>query len=455
MGTAILPAQDCLASSYKANKNRHSTGKAYHHVSSLQSENDSVHAHRILGNSPDIYRRKADPKWLQNYVPSNMVSSGRCNRIWSSPSSRASVDPENIYFLKRPLSTPPRIDVDGALLGDSFSIFNCQRPFASYSSTNSSGQRFGNSLQQSVSTRHYFHDPKHTMGNIVHAEAKGRRGGQYNKNLVMEKVTILKRGETIKNAVGKDPDKRSQVRQKSSSHSSDRVIVNNVETRLSSLKRNKTSWASRTVSKVSGDESKTNQDPRYTDCEDINLPEMIDDLNISTDPLGPDPSVLPKEGSGILQSVSSGVKASEAMGNELPKMLKEFQSVSFEGVDYSKVGNPSSSGFASPVFESEKWAGPAYSNSPPPSSLPFPKFYMQTMRSIAMDLIDANQCSNNVEVMDSSLVSPSEDKVHPPLPIAPEKAQSTFTAVRSCSNSLQFGVDTSATQDLRRLLGLD
>lgn len=449
MGTAILPAQDCLAS-YKANKNRHSTGKAYHRVNSLRSENGTVHGHRILGNSPDIDRRKTDPK-LKNYVASNAFTTGKCYGLWPSPSSRATVDSENISFLKRPLTTPPKFDVDGALLGDPFSSFYGQRPLYSYSSTNSSGQRFGYSLQQSVSTRHYFHDPKLTMGNIVHTEAKGRRAGQQNKNLVMEKVTILKRGETIKNALGKDPDKKSQVRQKTS-HSSDRVIVNNVESRLSSLKRNKSSWASKAVVKVCGDESKTNQVTRLT--EDANLAEMVDDLMISTDPLGPDPSVLPKEGSGILQS--SGVKASAAIGNELPKMLKEFQYVSsFDGVDDTKVGNPSSSGFASPVFESEKWAGPAYSNSPPPSSLPFPKFYMQQMRSIAMDLIDANQCSNIVEDMDSSPVSPSEEKVHSALPVAPEKSQPTFAAVRSCSNSFQFGVDTSATQDLRRLLGLD
>lgn len=456
MGTAILPAQDCFVS-YKANKNRHSTGKAYHHVNSLQSKNDTVHAHRVVGNSSDIGRRKTDPKWLQNYVASDMVSSGKCNRIWPSPSFRASVDAENISFLKRPLSTPPNISVDGALLGDSISIFYGQRPFASYSSTNSSGHRIGNSMQQAVSTRHYFHDAKHSMGNTVHTEVKGRRGGQHCKNMVMEKVTILKRGETIKNSAAKDPDKKSQVKQKASSHSSDRVIVNNVETRPSILKRNKSSWSSRTVSKVSEDETKTNQAPRHTDSEDGNLTEMIDDLLIiSTDPLGPDPSVLPKEGSGILQSVSSGVKVSEVIGNGLPKTLKEIRSAaSSDGIDCMKVGSSFGSGLASPVFESEKWAGPAYSNSPPPSSLPFPKFYMQQMRSIAMDLIDANQCSDNVESVESSVVSPSGEKVHSPLTIAPEKAQSGFSAVRSCSSSSQFGVDTSATQDLRRLLGLD
>ena len=78
MGTSILPAQDCLVS-YKENITRH--GRAYHHVNYLQSETETVHAHRILGNYLDIGRRKTDPMWLQENVASNVISSGKCNRI--------------------------------------------------------------------------------------------------------------------------------------------------------------------------------------------------------------------------------------------------------------------------------------------------------------------------------------------------------------------------------------
>jgi hypothetical protein len=35
---------------------------------------------------------------------------------------------------------------------------------------------------------------------------------------------------------------------------------------------------------------------------------------------------------------------------------------------------------------SELWAGPTYSNSPPPSSLPIPKFSMRSKRSVSLDL---------------------------------------------------------------------
>lgn len=35
---------------------------------------------------------------------------------------------------------------------------------------------------------------------------------------------------------------------------------------------------------------------------------------------------------------------------------------------------------------SERWAGPTYSNSPPPSSLPMPKFLQQPKRTLSLDL---------------------------------------------------------------------
>lgn len=40
----------------------------------------------------------------------------------------------------------------------------------------------------------------------------------------------------------------------------------------------------------------------------------------------------------------------------------------------------------SPPSHSELWAGPAFSNSPPPSSLPIPKFSLRQKRSISLEL---------------------------------------------------------------------
>ncbi|CAK8571897.1 unnamed protein product [Lathyrus sativus] len=38
------------------------------------------------------------------------------------------------------------------------------------------------------------------------------------------------------------------------------------------------------------------------------------------------------------------------------------------------------------ILLSELWAGPTYSNSPPPSSLPIPKFPMRPKRTVSLDL---------------------------------------------------------------------
>ncbi|KAJ0054496.1 hypothetical protein Pint_03295 [Pistacia integerrima] len=64
--------------------------------------------------------------------------------------------------------------------------------------------------------------------------------------------------------------------------------------------------------------------------------------------------------------------------------------VSFNSSSSSKTPSSSVNGNLLGEFEtlslSELWAGPAYSNSPPPSSLPIPKFSMQPKRTVSLDL---------------------------------------------------------------------
>ncbi|KAH9294557.1 hypothetical protein KI387_040240 [Taxus chinensis] len=48
------------------------------------------------------------------------------------------------------------------------------------------------------------------------------------------------------------------------------------------------------------------------------------------------------------------------------------------------------SSISPPASPTENWAGPAYSNSPPPSSLPLPKFSMRQMRSASLELPSAS-----------------------------------------------------------------
>uniref|UniRef100_A0A0D9XJV5 Uncharacterized protein n=1 Tax=Leersia perrieri TaxID=77586 RepID=A0A0D9XJV5_9ORYZ len=60
----------------------------------------------------------------------------------------------------------------------------------------------------------------------------------------------------------------------------------------------------------------------------------------------------------------------------------------------------------SPPSHPELWAGPAFSNSPPPSSLPIPKFSLHQKRSISLELPPVEQ-SDEVEVKPHAKSAPS------------------------------------------------
>lgn len=86
---------------------------------------------------------------------------------------------------------------------------------------------------------------------------------------------------------------------------------------------------------------------------------------------------------------------------------------------------------------SELWAGPAYSNSPPPSSLPIPKFSMRPpKRTVSLDLPVSDDADFDVQpTAKSAPASPSRE--HSP-------------SIRD----LLLSAD-SATKTLRRILNLD
>ncbi|OAY49748.1 mucin-5AC [Manihot esculenta] len=84
---------------------------------------------------------------------------------------------------------------------------------------------------------------------------------------------------------------------------------------------------------------------------------------------------------------------------------------------------------------SELWAGPAYSNSPPPSSLPIPKFSMRPKRTVSLEL----------PVSDPGI------KVYPTAKSAPASP----TREHSPSTKDLFLTVDSATKTLRRILNLD
>ncbi|OVA15502.1 hypothetical protein BVC80_9035g16 [Macleaya cordata] len=91
--------------------------------------------------------------------------------------------------------------------------------------------------------------------------------------------------------------------------------------------------------------------------------------------------------------------------------------------------------FSDDFSYSELWAGPAYSNSPPPSSLPLPKFSLRQKRSASFELP----------------VPPSGITIHQFAKSAPTSP--TRESSKSASDFF-LNVD-SATKDLRRILNLD
>ncbi|CAJ2627837.1 hypothetical protein L195_g015349 [Trifolium pratense] len=84
---------------------------------------------------------------------------------------------------------------------------------------------------------------------------------------------------------------------------------------------------------------------------------------------------------------------------------------------------------------SELWAGPTYSNSPPPSSLPIPKFSMRSKRSVSLDLPGS---SPEIELCVMAKSAPS----------SPIRERLDFT--RDI-----FDNADSATETLRRILNLN
>ncbi|CAI9107809.1 OLC1v1007270C3 [Oldenlandia corymbosa var. corymbosa] len=88
----------------------------------------------------------------------------------------------------------------------------------------------------------------------------------------------------------------------------------------------------------------------------------------------------------------------------------------------------------------ERWAGPAYSNSPPPSSLPIPKFSVaRPKRTVSLDLPSTASDIDFRPIAKSAPVSPRRERSPSP------------------SDMFDDGIDgvDSATKTLRRILNLD
>ncbi|KAE9611478.1 hypothetical protein Lal_00011658 [Lupinus albus] len=92
--------------------------------------------------------------------------------------------------------------------------------------------------------------------------------------------------------------------------------------------------------------------------------------------------------------------------------------------------------FPEDVLLSELWAGPTYSNSPPPSSLPIPKFSVMPRRTVSLEL--PGPSSPEIEILPvAKSVPPSPGRDHSP-----------------STRDLFVNAD-SATKTLRRILNLN
>ncbi|WOK91576.1 hypothetical protein Cni_G00267 [Canna indica] len=97
--------------------------------------------------------------------------------------------------------------------------------------------------------------------------------------------------------------------------------------------------------------------------------------------------------------------------------------------------SPKGAAFTNNASCSELWAGPAYSNSPPPSSLPIPKFSLRPKRSVSLEI---NIPKSIVLLHSISKSAPSSPIGEPP----------------SSACNFLFNAAT-ATENLRRILQLD
>lgn len=95
----------------------------------------------------------------------------------------------------------------------------------------------------------------------------------------------------------------------------------------------------------------------------------------------------------------------------------------------------------------ENWAGPAYSNSPPPSSLPLPKFSMRQLRSVSLELP-----SNNDEF--GGVVTAATTPGFHSAPPSPTRDAPEYSLPRGKMQGFSLDV-ASATKNLRRILNLD
>ncbi|KAI4301237.1 hypothetical protein L6164_034533 [Bauhinia variegata] len=86
---------------------------------------------------------------------------------------------------------------------------------------------------------------------------------------------------------------------------------------------------------------------------------------------------------------------------------------------------------------SERWAGPTYSNSPPPSSLPIPKFSVRPKRTVSLDLPGSSPDIEMHPVAKSAPPSPTREK----FPFSRDLFLNTDSATKTLRRILNLNID--------------
>lgn len=104
---------------------------------------------------------------------------------------------------------------------------------------------------------------------------------------------------------------------------------------------------------------------------------------------------------------------------------------------------------------SELWAGPTYSNSPPPSSLPIPKFSLKPKRTVSLELPRSVSPIELRPVAKSAPSSPTRERSPSPIYFLSD-IESVMETSDQCYLQQEPADQTEfATKALRRILNLD
>ncbi|GAA0159388.1 hypothetical protein LIER_16174 [Lithospermum erythrorhizon] len=167
---------------------------------------------------------------------------------------------------------------------------------------------------------------------------------------------------------------------------------------------------------------------------DTSIKQEIDALSPKT----PSPSIYSSSG-----DTKNGRKPVRSSAVSIPMTMKLDDGHVKKGV------------FVDELYFSELWAGPTYSNSPPPSSLPIPKFSMKPKRTVSLELPSSVSPIELRPIAKSAPTSPTHERNPSPIYFLSDVESVMETSDQHYLQ--QESVDDSefATKALRRILNLD